>query len=49
MDTAYSLYKDRGYIPREKVIDAIWKAYKWQPGMYIMCVSDKIAEQISAD
>lgn len=35
INTAYSLYNNRGYIPRKEVMEKIAKAYGWQPGQYI--------------
>lgn len=38
--TAYRLYNNRDYIPREDVMDKLGQIYGWQPGAYIIYLPD---------
>lgn len=40
-NTAYKLYNDPFYIPREQVLEAICRTYKIQPGEVIHWVPDE--------
>lgn len=38
--TAYRLYNDRHYIPRQDVMKVLGDVYGWQPGAYIIYMPD---------
>jgi len=48
-NTAYSLYNDPTYIPREEVMSLLFQIYSWQPGDYLYVAKiDSILESTSA-
>jgi hypothetical protein len=44
-DTAYKLWNEEDYIPREKVMLRLYEVFKWQPGQYLYAVPSEDNEE----
>lgn len=44
-DTAYKLWNESDYIPREHVMQRLYEVFGWQPGAYLYAVPDESNEE----
>lgn len=40
-DTAYKLWNEEDYIPREHVMKRLYEVFGWQPGAYLYAIPDE--------